>query len=100
MNDSIEFNNIDYSIFIEMATNKEKKLNNISTKIADILKKKIISINIENNLLKNNVIIGQIKIQTKKITIELNQYDLIINFILGKDKQVCQNLIILENLNL
>jgi hypothetical protein len=100
MNDSIEFNNIDYSVFIENVTNKEKKLNYISTKIADILKKKIINISIENNLIKQNTIIGQIKIQTKKITIELNQYDLVINFILGKDKQICQNLIILENLNL
>lgn len=82
---------------------KKKKLNNISTKIADILKKKIISINIENNILnlvKQNIIIGQVKIQSKKITIELIHYDIVINFALSKDKQISQNLIILENLNL
>ena len=103
MDDSIEINKNDYSIFIDMATNKEKKLNNVSTKIADILKKKIISINIENNILnliKQNIIIGQVKIQNKKITIELIQYDIVIHFVLGKDKQISQNLIIFENLNL
>jgi hypothetical protein len=99
MNNSIEYNNTDYSEFIEVATNKEKKLSTIATKIADLLKKKIISI--ENfNLIKQNNIIGQIKIQNRKISIELQHFDIIINFILGKDKEINQNLIILENLNL
>jgi len=99
MDESIHFNTIDYTNFITMCGNKEKKLLTIATQISDVLKKKYIIYD-DNNLLLKNTIIGNIKIQTKKISIELSNYDLILNFTIGKDKEINQNLIILENLNL
>ena len=44
--------------------------------------------------------IGIIKIQNKKICIEFLKYDIILNFIVGKEKEISQNLIIFQNLNL
>ena len=43
-------------------------------------------------------IIGIIKIQTKKIIIELIKFEIIINFVIGKDKENINNLQIIENL--
>jgi len=103
MTDSINYDNLDYTGFIELCTSKEKKLAPIANQIADTLKKKIIIIfNNDNELLLklNNDTIGYIKIQSKKILIELVQYDIILCFMIGKDKQIINNLTILENLNL
>ena len=44
--------------------------------------------------------IGTIKIQNKKISIEFVKYDIILNFIIGKEKEISHNLIIFQNLNL
>lgn len=99
MDESINFNNTDYSKFINTCILKEKKLGSIATKISDIFKKKEI---IESDLIlkiKDNVI-GSIKIQNKKISIELSNYDLVLNFNIGKEKEINYNLIIFENLNL
>jgi len=99
MDESINFNKIDYTNFINTCMLKEKKLGPIATKITDIFKKKEI---VESDLiLKNkNNIIGCIKIQTKKISIELSNYDLVLTFNIGKEKEINNNLIIFENLNL
>jgi hypothetical protein len=51
-------------------------------------------------LLTNIENIGYLKIQNKKISIELTKYDIILNFSIGKEKEISQNLIIFENLNL
>jgi len=101
MDESINFNNIDYNNFIILCTNKEKKLASISTQISDIFKKKQIIFEEDKLILKiKNNIIGFIKIQNRKISIELSNYDLILNFNIGKEKEINQNLIIFENLNL
>lgn len=101
MDESINFNNIDYSNLIILCTNKEKKLASISTQISDIFKKKQIIFEEDKLILKiKDNIIGFIKIQNRKISIELSNYDLVLNFNIGKEKEINQNLIILENLNL
>ena len=65
-------------------------------------KKKITFDNKESyfNLLFNNEIVGVLKIQTKKICIEFSKYDIILNFSIGKDKEITQNIIIFQNLTL
>jgi hypothetical protein len=103
MSDSIEFDKLDYSVIIKVAIKKDKKLGSIATKITDMMKKK--KIHFENkesyfNLLSNIENIGILKIQNKKISIELTKYDIILNFIIGKEKEISQNLIIFQNLNL
>jgi len=99
MTDSIVYEKLDYTEFINQATNKDKKLTPIATKIADTLKKKCIAI-INNELKIKDTHIATIKLQNKKISIELISYDIILNFNIGKDKEINQNLVILENLNL
>jgi hypothetical protein len=103
MTDSIDFNNIDYNLIIDIAIKKDKKLGPIATKITDIMKIK--NIYFENkeiffNMLLCDELIGIIKIQNKKICIEFTKYDIILNFIIGKDKECMHNLIIFKNLNL
>jgi hypothetical protein len=103
MSDSIEFDKLDYSIIIKAAIKKDKKLGPIATKITDMMKKK--KIHFENkesyyNLISNVENIGNLKIQNKKISIELIKFDIILNFIIGKEKEISQNLIIFQNLNL
>jgi hypothetical protein len=103
ISDSIEFDKIDYTIITNIAIKKDKKLGPIATKITDMMKKK--KIYFENNdssfnLLTNIENIGYLKIQNKKISIELTKYDIILNFSIGKEKEISQNLIIFENLNL
>lgn len=104
MVDSItDTNNLDYTEFINLANSKDKKLGTLATKITDIFKKKNISCFIDSSNLVftlKNIIIGCIKIQTKKITIEFINYDIILNFVIGKEKEVTQNLLIMDNLNL
>ena len=52
--------------------------------------------NIKLNPTKNNLQ----KIQNKKMVIEFVKYDIVLNFIIGKDKEILHNLIIFQNLNL
>jgi len=99
MTESIIYDKLDYTEFINQATIKDKKLTPIATKIADTLKKKCITI-INNDLKIKDITIATIKLQNKKLSIELVNYDIILNFNIGKDKEVNQNLVILENLNL
>ena len=103
MNHSIEFDNIDYNIIINNATKKDKKLAPIATKITDIMKNKKIYFEFKDigfNMLVSGDSIGILKVQNKKICIELSKYDIILHFIIGKEKEYSQNLIIFQNLNL
>ena len=65
-------------------------------------KKKIYFEYIDNifNLMFNDENIGTLKILNKKIVIEFLKYDIVLNFIIGKDKEILHNLIIFQNLNL
>jgi hypothetical protein len=94
MSESINNVEFDYSDFINSSKNKI-----VASKIADTLKKKNIVLNNQILVLKDTNI-GEIKILTKKITIELSNYDITLSFIFGKDKEIDQNLVIFENLNL
>jgi hypothetical protein len=97
MAESISYSNIDYTELIEQTN---KKLQSIITKLTDLFKKKqIIYSKIDNNLIYKNKAIAVIKLQNKKISIEFLNYDLILNFIHGRDSEINQNLIIFENLN-
>lgn len=103
ISESIEFDKLNYNLINDFTSKKDKKLEPIMTKITDIMKKKKISFEFKEtffNMLVNNENIGIIKIQTKKICIEFIKYDIILNFIIGKEKKILQNLIIFENLNL
>jgi hypothetical protein len=103
ISDSIEFDNINYDIIINDAIKKDKKLGPIATKITDIMKKNNLYYEQKNNnfdILVNGDNIGTIKIKNKKICIEFLKYDIILNFIIGKDKEILQNLVIFQNLNL
>jgi hypothetical protein len=97
MTESVTYKNIDYTELIEQTN---KKLLNIITKLTDLFKKKqIIYSKTDNNLIYKSKAIAVIKLQNKKISIEFINYDLILNFILGRDSEINQNLIIFENLN-
>lgn len=89
-----------YKDILEFCSHKDKKLFTIINKIVDTISKNIKIINNGNvwNIEDNKDIIGIIKIQTKKIIIELNKYELIISFVIGKDKENIHNLTIIENL--
>lgn len=103
MDDSINFNNVDYSLIINHATKKDKKLGPIATKIIDVMKNKKLYFEESNNnfnILFNDDNIAILKIQNKKILIEFLKYDIILSFIINKEKEVLQNLIIFQNLNL
>ena len=103
MTDSIEFDNIDYGLIIKIATKKDKKLGPIATKITDIMKKKKLYYEQKDNnfnILISGENIGIIKIQNKKICIEFLKYDIILSFIIGKEKEISQNLIIFQNLTI
>jgi hypothetical protein len=103
MSDSIEFDKVDYNLIITTASKKDKKLDYIATKITDTMKKqKIYFEYIDNifNLMFNDENIGTLKILNKKIVIEFIKYDIVLNFIIGKDKEILHNLIIFQNLNL
>lgn len=103
MNDSIEFNSIDYNSIIFMADKKDKKLGYIATKITDVMRDKNIYFEHKDNNIVMSVYgqeIGIIKIQNKKISIEFIKYDIILNFIIGKEKETLHNLVIFKNLNL
>jgi hypothetical protein len=104
MENSIKFKDTDYSNFIKLCSCKDNKLGIIASKIADVLKKKFLIIKIDNNIIslldKNLSIIGNIKIQIKKISIELINFDILLSFQLNKDKETTTCLHIFENLNL
>jgi hypothetical protein len=101
MDNSINYHNLDYTKFIELAISKDKKLGPIATKISDTFKQKNIVYSVsDNNLLLQNNIIGCVKIQTKKITLEFTNYDILLNFMIGKDKEIIQNLQIINFLQL
>lgn len=103
MTESIEFNNIDYDFITTIAIKKDKKLGPIATKVTDIMKNKNIYYDQKDNninMLISGQDIGIIKIQNKKISIEFSKYDIILNFIIGKEKEISQNLVIFQNLNL
>ncbi len=103
MSDSIEFDKIDYNLIITTASKKDKKLDYIATKITDTMKKKKIYFEYTDNifnLIFNDENIGTLKILNKKIVIEFIKYDIVLNFIIGKDKEILHNLIIFQNLNL
>jgi hypothetical protein len=95
MEDSIKINNLSYDN-LYLLTN-DKKILNILTRITDVFKKKNI-IYENNNLIIKGDIFGNIKVKNKKVTIELINFDIILNF--NKDKEIHQNLLILEKLNL
>lgn len=94
--------NNDYTTFISWIDTKDKKLISIATKLIDIFKEKELLVFIDNTcFLKycdNNI--ATIKVTNKKISIELINYDIVLNFIYNKDKEVLQNLLIFKNLNL
>jgi hypothetical protein len=99
--ESIELNlNNTSKDIIDYCTSKEKKLFTIITKICDTLNKKNILIikNTNWDLSLHNEIIGNIKITAKKIILEFTNLDIIINFSLGREKEVIRNITILENL--
>ena len=101
--ESIEFDKIDYNLIVNIAAKKDKKLGPIATKITDIMKKNKLYYEQKDgnfNILVSGENIGIIKIQNKKICIEFLKYDVILSFIIGKDKEILQNLIIFDNLNL
>ena len=103
MSDSIEFDKIDYNLIITTASKKDKKLDYIATKITDTMKKQKIYFEYTDNifnLIFNDENIGTLKILNKKIVIEFIKYDIVLNFIIGKDKEILHNLIIFQNLNL
>jgi hypothetical protein len=103
MSDSIEFDNIDYTFIINTAIKKDKKLGPIATKITDIMKKKKLYYEQKDNdfnILDSIENVGIIKIKNKKICIEFIKFDIILNFIVSKEKEISQNLIIFQNLNL
>jgi hypothetical protein len=89
-----------YHDILEFCKQKDKKLFIIMNKITDTISKKY---HIDNNgtfwnIIFNEDIIGIIKIQTKKIIIELIKFEIIFNFVIGKDKENINNLQIIENL--
>ena len=103
MTDSIEFDKIDYNVINKYAINKDKKLGIIATKITDVMKKKNIYFEQKDNnfyMLVSGDHIGIIKIQNKKICIEFSKYDIILSFIVGKEKEISQNLVIFQNLTI
>jgi hypothetical protein len=95
--ESININSLNYDELYSLTN--DKKILIILTKISDVFKNKNI-IYTNNNLLINDSIIGNIKVKLKKVSIELTNYDILLNFNIGKDKEITQNLLILENLNL
>jgi hypothetical protein len=88
-----------YTEINEYCKNKDKKLLFLLNKIIDKISKNILIIKSgtawELQLL--NECLGFIKIQTKKIIVELTKYELIINFVIGKDNENIKNLEIIEN---
>ena len=101
INESLELNlNTTSKDIIDYCISKEKKLSSIITKICDTLNKKNILIikNTNWDLSLNNEIIGNIKITAKKIILEFTNLDIIINFSLGREKEIIQNINIIENL--
>ena len=103
MDSSIKFDNIDYNLIIKIAGKKDKKLEPIATKITDIMKKKYINFEYKDpyfNMSVNTENIGILKIQNKKISIELLKYEITLNFNINKQKNISHNLNIFENLNL
>ena len=89
-----------YQDILEFCKHKDKKLFILISKIIDKICNKIKIINFGNiwNIEYNKEIIGFIKVQTKKIVLELTKYELIINFVIGKDQENTFNLEIIENL--
>lgn len=88
-----------YTEINEYCKNKDKKLFSLLNKITDVIKKDI-KINKSGTcweLVLSNCIVGYIKIQTKKIIIEITKYELTVNFVLGKDNENTVNLGIVEN---
>jgi hypothetical protein len=91
-------NNIDD---IDLFSTLPKKINQLLQRILDICKKKKYVIICDNKnyiIKKKENIIGNIKIQTKKIIIELTLYDILINLVTDKEKEMVNNLTLLETL--
>ena len=89
-----------YKNIIEFCKHKDKKLFTLINKIIDKISNKITIVNNGSmwNIVHNKDTIGIIKVQTKKIILELTKYELIISFVIGKDKENTFNLEIIENL--
>jgi hypothetical protein len=85
MDKSIKINNSDfnYNDYLNKYKNN-KKIFIILSKILDIFKNKLIIID-NNNLIKNNEIIGTIKIGSKKITLFYNKYNACCDFNIDND---------------
>lgn len=99
--ESIDINILNVSNdIIEACNNKDKKLVNILTTIIDTLNKKNIIIKKNENweMYKNNDFIGIIKILNKKIILDISIFDVIINFNIGKEKEIIHNIIMIENI--
>jgi hypothetical protein len=98
IDESIELNNIDNNSFIDLCN---EKLKSIGQRIIDIFNKKELKIVTDNSNIifyKNeNDFCGNIKIQTKKIIIDFTCFDLILNFSIGKEKEITFNLNLIEN---
>ena len=71
--------------------NKDKKIFPILSRLCDIISSKKWTIN-NDKIMNNDVCIGIIKIQIKKIVINIVENDIIINLNLGNEKEIKKNL--------
>ena len=93
MEKSIELNNdFDYTHFLD-SYKKQKKLFIVLSKIIDVFKEKKITIDDDNNLIIEKEIIGNIKIQLKKVIIYITKYNANCEFILDNENKQSFNFI-------
>lgn len=93
MEKSIELNNdFNYTNFLD-SYKKQKKLFPVLSKIIDIFKEKNITIDDNNNLIIGKEIIGNIKIQLKKVIIYITKYNANCEFILDNENSESFNFI-------
>lgn len=103
MNESLEENNI-LDIITLYKNNIQKKdqitdkLIPILQRISDVCKKKNFIVNETFQLYYQNNIIGNIKICVKKIVIDLSVNDIILNFNIGKEKEIINNIALIDEL--
>jgi hypothetical protein len=76
---------------------QDKKILPLIIRLIDIIHNKNWKL-CDNNLYHNDDKVGEVKIQLKKIIINIINYDLIINLNIGKDKENIKNLELLKNL--
>jgi hypothetical protein len=93
MDDSIEEIKFDIT---KLCTNN--KLLPILQRIMDVFKKKDMVINEELDMLFQKVQIGSIKFNQKKIIVNIN--DITLNFNIGKEKEIVNNILLITNLDL